>query len=308
MLTFDALLDAAADLPPLAVAIPEATTPTVLEGVQQSVAAGVMEPLLIGERPLITAAWKQLDDAPLPEIATPREDETAAQCAVRLAAEGSVQAVGKGALHTDELMRAVMRGLGRGRRLSHVFLVSLPSYHKLLFVTDAAVNIAPDLEAKAEILVNAVGLAAHLGLQTPKVAVLSSVATVRPRIPSSLDAACLSKMAERGQIEDAIVDGPLAFDNAISREAAERKGIDSPVSGDADILLVPDLDAGNILVKDLVYLADATVAGIVVGARVPVLLTSRADPPRARLISAALASILAQHAALPCGSRVGIGG
>lgn len=178
--------------------------------------------------------------------------------------------------------------------MSHVFLVELPSYPKLLFITDAAVNIAPDLAVKAEIVRNAVALARRLGIGRPKVAALSAVETVKPRIASSIDAVCLSKMAQRGQIEGALVDGPLAFDNAISREAAQTKGIDTEVAGDVDILLVPDLDAGNILVKDLAHLAGATLAGIVVGARVPVILTSRSDPPRARLVSAAPASLVAR--------------
>jgi phosphotransacetylase len=183
-------------------------------------------------------------------------------------------------------------GLRTDRLLSHVFVLEVPTYHKLLLISDAAININPDITQKASITQNAVDLAKRLGVERPKVAALSSVETINPNIPSTVHAACLSKMAERGQIKGAIVDGPLAFDNAISAEAAEDKGIDSPVSGDIDVLVVPDLDAGNILFKNLEYLASAKVAGVVMGASAPVVLTSRSDPPKARVFSLALAGLL----------------
>jgi phosphotransacetylase len=195
------------------------------------------------------------------------------------------------------MLHAVLQqqtGLRTDRRLSHVFVLEVPTYHKLLHITDAAINIHPDITEKASITQNAVDLARKLQVERPKVAALSSVETINPTIPSTVHAACLSKMAERGQIKNAIVDGPLAFDNAISAEAADEKGINSPVSGDVDIMVVPDLDAGNILFKNLEYLASAKVAGIVMGASAPVVLTSRSDPPRARVYSLALASLLCQ--------------
>ncbi|OYV49617.1 MAG: hypothetical protein B7X10_01785 [Burkholderiales bacterium 21-58-4] len=211
---------------------------------------------------------------------------------VRQVLEGKASALMKGWIHTDVLMHPVLRDLRAGRRVSHVFVVELATYHKLLFVTDAAINITPDLAAKASIVQNAVDLARLFGIEKPKVAALSAVEEVKPAIFSTIDAACLSKMAERGQIRHAVVDGPLAFDNAISREAALTKNIESEVSGDVDILLSPDLDSGNILAKDLEYLAGATMGGIVIGARVPIMLPSRSDPPAARLVSAAIASLV----------------
>ena len=198
----------------------------------------------------------------------------------------------KGSLHTEELMHAVMErdtGLRTTRRISHVFILDVPTYHKPLFVTDAAVNIAPGIEEKVDILRNAIELAHALGIALPKVAVLSAVETVTPRIPSTLDAAALCKMADRGQITGAVIDGPLAMDNAISPAAARTKGIASPVAGDADILLCPDLEAGNILYKELTFLLRADAAGIVLGARAPVILTSRADSVRAKMASCAVA-------------------
>jgi phosphotransacetylase len=227
-------------------------------------------------------------------VETRTEEETCAT-GVQLVLDDEVKGVVKGQVHTSTFMRPVLGRLRTERRVSHVFLIELPTYHKLLAVTDAAVNIGPDLTTKAAIANNAIGLARTLGVDVPKVAALSSIETVNPAIPSTLDAACLSKMAERGQIKGALVDGPLAFDGAISAESARIKGIDSSVAGDVDIVLVPDIDAGNILVKDLEYLANATLAGIVLGAAAPVVLTSRADPPRSRLLSCALAAYVAHH-------------
>jgi phosphotransacetylase len=204
----------------------------------------------------------------------------------------------KGALHTDELMAAVVDaagGLRTERRMSHVFALDVPTYPKPLLITDAAINIEPDLEAKRDIVQNAVDLAHALGIAAPKVAVLSAVETVYPKIRSTVDAAALCKMADRGQITGCIIDGPLAFDNAVSREAAEAKAIVSPVAGDADILVVPDLEAGNMLAKQLIYLSGAEAAGIVLGARVPIVLTSRSDSVLSRLASCALAVLLERH-------------
>jgi phosphotransacetylase len=202
----------------------------------------------------------------------------------------------KGSLHTDELLRAVLpsaAGLRTARRVSHVFVMDVPTYPRLLLITDAAVNIAPGLEAKADIVQNAIDLAHVLGVACPKVAVLSAVETVNPAIPSTLEAAALCKMVDRGQITGGIVDGPLAFDNAVSMRAAKTKGIVSPVAGQADVLIAPDLEAGNMLAKQLAYLAGAESAGIVLGARVPIVLTSRADTVRSRLASTAVLSLLA---------------
>jgi phosphotransacetylase len=222
-------------------------------------------------------------------------NRAAAQAAVDLVRAGRADVLMKGYLHTDEMLHAVLRqetGLRTDRLLSHVFILEVPTYHKLLLITDAAINIRPDIAQKAAITQNAVDLARKLGVEQPKVAGLSSVETINPNIPSTVHAACLSKMAERGQIKGALVDGPLAFDNAISAEAARDKGINSPVAGDIDVVVVPDLDAGNILSKNLEYLASAKMAGIVVGASAPVVLTSRSDPPRARVYSLALSSLL----------------
>jgi phosphotransacetylase len=214
-----------------------------------------------------------------------------------MARAGEVEAVMKGSLHTDELMHAALvpgAGLSTARRMSHVFVLDVPTYPRPLFLTDAALNIAPDLEAKRDIVQNALDLLHVVGIESPKVAILSAVETVSPKMQSTLDAAALCKMADRGQITGGLVDGPLAFDNAVSPEAVRAKGIISAVAGQADILVVPDLEAGNMLVKQLEYLADAQTAGIVLGARVPIVLTSRADSPLARMVSCALALLLAR--------------
>jgi len=227
---------------------------------------------------------------------------TAAIRAVEMARKGEVQMLMKGSLHTDELMGVVVSregGLRTGRRISHVFALDVPSYHKPLFVTDAAVNIQPDLETKISILQNAIDMLNTLEVASPKVAILSAVESVNPAIPSTLDAAALCKMVDRGQITGAIVDGPLAFDNAISSDAAKIKKIKSPVAGDPDLLMVPNLEAGNILFKELQYLAGALAAGVVVGAKVPVVLTSRADGELARMASCALGVLLAKPAPDP---------
>jgi phosphotransacetylase/acyl dehydratase len=227
------------------------------------------------------------------------ESRPAAIRAVEMARKGEVQMLMKGALHTDELMSAVVSregGMRTGRRISHVFALDVPSYHKPLFVTDAAINIQPDLETKMDILQNAIDMMHKLEVVNPKVAILSAVESVNAAIPSTLDAAALCKMVDRGQITGAIVDGPLAFDNAISSDAARIKKIKSPVAGDVDLLLVPNLEAGNILFKELQYLAGALAAGVVVGAKVPIVLTSRADGELARMASCALGVLLAKPA------------
>jgi len=259
---------------------------------------GLIVPLLVAPearlRALAAELGLSLDGV---EIVDVPHSHAAARRAAELAVHGQVQALMKGSLHTDELLGAVLAepGLRTARRLSHVFRFEVPAYPKPLLVTDAAVNIRPSLEEKADIVRNAVDLARALGVARPKVALLSAVETVTPRLASTLDAAALCKMAERGQILHALLDGPLAFDNAISREAALLKGIDSPVAGDADVLVLPDLEAGNILAKQLEHLAGAASCGVVLGARVPIALTSRSDPVLSRVASAALARVMAQR-------------
>jgi phosphotransacetylase len=220
-----------------------------------------------------------------------------AEAAVALVRSGEAGLLMKGSLHTDELLGAVVdreSGLRTERRLSHVFIMDVPTYHKLLMVTDAAINIFPTLDDKRDICQNAIDLAQSLGIATPKVAILSAVETVSAKIPSTIDAAALCKMADRDQITGGLLDGPLAMDNAISAEAARVKGIRSQVAGDPDILLAPDMEAGNLLAKQLTFMANAEAAGVVLGARVPIVLTSRADSVRARLASCAVAALMAQ--------------
>lgn len=290
------LIELAQQKPPTRVAVAAAAHKLVLQSVQRAVNLGLIIPLLVGrEEDIRTEAaaigWELHDGQIVPTMT----NKASAMVAVDLVRKGAADIVMKGYLHTDEMLRAILHhetGLRTDRLLSHVFVLEVPTYHKLLLITDAAININPDIPQKAAITQNAVDLARKLGVEYPKVAALSSVETINPNIPSTVHAACLSKMAERGQIRGAIVDGPLAFDNAISATAARDKGIKSPVAGDVDIVVVPDLDAGNILSKNLEYLASARMAGIVMGAAAPVVLTSRSDPPRARVYSLALASLL----------------
>jgi phosphate acetyltransferase len=270
---------------------------TSLAGAVEAAVAGIIKPILIGPEPRIRAlaATLHLDLDALPLVHQPHSHAAAAK-AVELVRAGEGDALMKGSLHTDELLAEVVQketGIRTERRLSHVFIMDVPTYPKPLFITDAAVNIRPTLEDKADIVRNAVDLAHALGIALPKVAILSAVETVTSKIPSTIDAAALCKMADRGQITGALLEGPLAFDNAISREAAETKDIKSPVAGDADILLVPDLEAGNMLAKELTFLANADAAGIVLGARVPIVLTSRADNVRTRMASCAVAALYA---------------
>jgi phosphotransacetylase len=290
------VVELAQQRPPTRVAVAAAAHKLVLESVRRAVTLGLIVPLLVGREEDIrqeaaAIGWELTDE----HIVPTETNRASATAAVQLARAGEAQVVMKGYLHTDEMLHAVLerdRGLRTDRLLSHVFVLEVPTYHKLLLISDAAINIRPEISEKAAITQNAVDLARKLGVERPKVAALSSVETINPNIPSTIHAACLSKMSERGQIKGAIVDGPLAFDNAISAEAARDKGIVSPVSGDVDVVVAPDLDAGNILFKNLEYLASAKVAGVVMGASAPVVLTSRSDPPRARVFSLALAGLL----------------
>jgi phosphate acetyltransferase len=253
--------------------------------------------VLVGPEEKIRAVARSegVDLGPYRVVPVPHS-HAAAEEAVELARSGEVEALMKGSLHTDELLGAVVppaAGMRTSRRISHVFVMDVPSYPRMLLVTDAAINIAPGLEEKADIVRNAIDLAYVLGIEQPKVAILAAVETVTSKMPSTLEAAALCKMADRGQIAGGLLDGPLAFDNAISAEAARTKKIVSPVAGQADILLVPDLEAGNILAKQLTYMAGAEGAGIVLGARVPIVLTSRADSVRTRLASTAVMALVA---------------
>ncbi len=293
MQRLDALIERATQFPPLTIAVVDAGERHVMEGVAEALERRLITPVFVGVRQRIeetaAAAGVPLDEHRFVEAIS---EEDAARQGTELAAAGEVTGLMKGWLHTDVLMHPVLGRLRTARRLSHVFIVDLESYHKLLFITDAAINIAPDLMQKAAIVQNAVDLARVLGVETPKVAALSAVEVVKPEIASTVDAACLSKMAQRRQIRHALVDGPLAFDNAISKEAAKTKEIVSDVAGDADILLAPELNSGNILAKDLEYLAGGVMAGVVIGAKVPIILPSRSDPPAAHLASVAIASIM----------------
>jgi phosphate acetyltransferase len=272
---------------------------SALAGAIEAGALGLITPILVGPASKIEEIAKAAGiDISRTEIIDAPHSHAAAARAVELVREGRAELLMKGSLHTDELLGAVVArdtGLRTGRRLSHVFIMDVPTYHKVLIVTDAAINIAPNLEDKVDICQNAIDLAIALGLKKPKIAILAAVEMVNSKMPATLDAAALCKMAERGQIIGGILDGPLAFDNAISREAADIKGINSPVSGDPDILLVPDLESGNILAKQLSFLANADSIGMVLGARVPIILTSRADTVRSRIGSCAVA-MMSAHA------------
>ena len=286
-------------LEPVPTAVAHPCEQTALAGAIEAGELGLIVPILVGPVAKIqeVAATHGIDLRNTRIVDTPHSHGSAAK-AVELIRQGQAEILMKGSLHSDELLGAVVAkdtGLRTGRRISHVFIMDVPTYHKVLIVTDAAINIAPTLEDKAHIVQNAIDLVVSLGVAKPKVAILAAVETVNPKMPSTIDAAALCKMADRGQITGGVLDGPLAFDNAISTEAARIKGITSEVAGDPDILLAPDLEAGNILAKQLSYLANADSAGLVLGARVPVILTSRADSVRARIASCAVAT-LAAHA------------
>ncbi len=292
------LIDLTAGLAPIRTAIVHPVDSNALLGAIEAAQANLIIPILIGPAERIrTVASAQNVDLLLYTLIATEHSHAAAERAVAMARAGEVDAVMKGSLHTDELMQAVVApgiGLQTSRRMSHVFVMDVPAYPRPLFITDAALNISPDLEVKRDIVQNAIDLAHVLGIKTPRVAILSAVETVNPKLQSTVEAAALCKMADRDQITGGMVDGPLAFDNAVSLEAARMKGILSPVAGQADILVVPDLESGNMLAKQLEYLADAQSAGIVLGARVPIVLTSRADNPLAHTTSCALALLLAQ--------------
>ena len=293
--TFEDMLKAVQGLPAMPLAVINADEQHVLEGACEAAEAGYVDPILIGDENGIRNILKTITCTKQFRIIHAPVEDAMAEKGVELFEKGEVKALMKGHIHTDEFLHPILAHHLQGKkRISHVFLADLKTYPKLLYITDAAINISPDLYTKMHIVQNAVDISRLLGVEEPKVAALSAVEVVNPAIPSTVDAACLAKMADRGQIQGAIVDGPLAFDNAISAESAKVKGIKSPVSGDVDILVVPDLVSGNILGKDLEYLAGAQMAGFVVGAKMPIILTSRSDPPRARLISCAVAA-LASH-------------
>ena len=294
---YEALLERCRSLAPVPTAVAHPCEASALAGPVEAAQKKLIVPILVGPANKIAEIAKSANiDLRGLEIIDAPHSHAAAEQAVALVREGRAEVLMKGSLHTDELLSAVVsreKGLRTGRRISHAFLMDVPTYHKALIVTDAAINIAPTLEDKVDICQNAIDLAIALGVKTPKVAILAAVETVNSKMPATIDAAALCKMAERGQIKGGMLDGPLAFDNAISKEAAKTKGIDSEVAGDPDILLVPDLEAGNILAKQLSFLANADSAGLVLGTRVPVILTSRADSVRSRIASCAVANLVA---------------
>jgi phosphotransacetylase len=294
---YEQLLERCAFLEPVPTAVVYPCEQIALAGAIEAGEKGLIIPILVGPtdkiQQIARSSALSLDRAQIVE--TPDSDSSAAK-AVELVREGRADLLMKGSLHTDELLGAVVAkatGLRTGRRVSHAFLMDIPAYHKILVITDAAINIAPALEDKADICQNAIDLAIALGRENPKVAILAAVETVTSKMPATIDAAALCKMADRGQITGGILDGPLAFDNAINKQAAEIKKIRSAVAGDPDIVLAPDLEAGNMLAKQLIYLANAGGAGLVLGARVPIILTSRSDSVRSRIASCAVAMLVA---------------
>jgi len=296
---YEQLLARCRSLDPIVTAVAHPCEATALTGAIDAAAKGLIAPILVGPTTKIQEVSRAAGiDLSAARIVDAPHSHASAAAAVALVRKGEAELLMKGSLHTDELLGAVVAretGLRTGRRLSHAFIMDVPTYHKVLVVTDAAINIAPSLEEKADICQNAIDLAVSLGVTRPKVAILAAVETVNSKMPATIDAAALCKMAERGQITAGVLDGPLAFDNAISKDAAKTKGITSEVAGDPDILLAPDLEAGNILAKQLTFLANADSAGLVLGARVPIILTSRADSVRSRIASCAVA-VLAAHA------------
>jgi phosphate acetyltransferase len=294
---FEQLLEACKSRAAVRTAVVYPCDEVSLLGAVEAAHAGLLQPVLIGParalRDLATLHELNIDAFELIDVPTPA---AAAERAVALARSGDVTALMKGSLHTDELLHAAMHrehGLRTSRRVSHAYVMDVPDYPRPLIITDAAINILPTLDEKRDIVQNAIDLAHVLNIETPRVAILSAVETVNSKLSSTLDAAALCKMADRGQIKGAVLDGPLAFDNAINEAAARTKHIVSPVAGQADVLVVPNLEAGNMLAKQLTFLANADAAGIVLGARVPIILTSRADDERTRIASAAIAVLLA---------------
>ncbi|MBO9123901.1 MULTISPECIES: phosphate acetyltransferase [unclassified Rhizobium] len=295
---YERLIAKAKQVPAMTTVVAHPCDETSLRGAIEAAEVGLIHPVLVGpaERIRGVARSHGLDISPFELVDAPHSDAAAAR-AVEIIREGGGNLLMKGSLHTDELLRAVTSsatGLRTARRISHVFVMDVPGHSETLFITDAAINIAPDLDAKRDIIQNAIDLFTQIGLGTPRVAILSAVETVTSKIPSTIEAAALCKMAERGQITGGILDGPLAFDNAIDPEAARIKGIRSPVAGHAQILVVPNLEAGNMLAKNLTFMARADAAGLVLGARVPIVLTSRADSVRTRLASCAVGVLLAE--------------
>lgn len=294
---YETLIGRTKDIPPIPTVVVHPCDQTSLEGAIEAAREEIIAPVLVGPRARIEAVAKQHDlDISSFEIVDAPHSHASAETGVAMLREARGEILMKGSLHTDEIMSAVISsksGLRTERRISHVFAMDTASYPKPLFITDAAINIFPDLEVKRDIVQNAIDLTRALGIEQPLVAILSAVETVTPKIPSTIDAAALCKMAERGQITGGLLDGPLALDNAISPEAARIKDIQSPVAGQADILVVPDLEAGNMLAKNLSFLTGAAAAGIVLGARVPIVLTSRADSVQTRMASCAVAALYA---------------
>jgi len=304
-----ALLARCRGLAPVPTAVVHPCDVVALMAAVEAAAIGLITPILVGPEAKIRATAQAASvDISAFRLEPTAHSHAAAARGVALVRAGESQLLMKGSLHTEELMHEVMAadtGLRTARRISHVYIMDVPKYPRPLFVTDAAINIAPSLEDKRDIVQNAVDLAHVFGMSRPRVAILSAMETVNSKLPSTLDAAALCKMADRGQITGAVLDGPLAFDNAVSPEAAAEKGIVSPVAGQADILVVPDLVAGNILAKQLTFLAGADAAGVVVGARVPIILTSRADAESARIASCAVAVLMA-HAAQRTGLETAV--
>ena len=296
---YEQVLERCRRLAPVPTAVAHPCEESALAGAVEAAAKGLITPILVGPTDRIhEVARRSGIDLGNTRIVDAPHSHAAAATAVGLVRQGEAELLMKGSLHTDELLGAVVAretGLRTGRRISHVFIMDIPSYHKVVIVTDAAITIAPTLEDKVDICQNAIDLAVSLDVIPPKVAILAAVETVTSKMPATLDAAALCKMSERGQIIGGVLEGPLAFDNAISSDAAKTKGIRSEVAGDPDILIAPDLEAGNILAKQLTFLANADSAGVVLGARVPIILTSRADSVRSRIASCAVA-VLAAHA------------
>lgn len=296
---FDDILQQATALGPLPMAVAHPCSREALLGAVEAADHGIATPILIGPRSKLLKLAEELDvDISRFELIDTPHSHASAEQAVKLVRDGYADILMKGSLHTDEFMTEVLArdtGIRTDRRISHVFIMKVESYPRYLFITDAAISIEPDLMTKRDICQNAIDLTHALGIARPKVAILAAVETINPAMRATLDAAALCKMADRGQITGAVLDGPLAFDNAISHEAADTKGIVSPVAGDPDILLVPELESGNMLAKQLTYLAAAASAGIVMGARVPIVLTSRAEDATGRLASAAVANVLAHR-------------
>jgi len=306
---YERLLERCRMLLPTPTAVAHPCDETSLRGAIEAADLGLLTPILVGPRAKIQAVARQsgIDISRYELVDTPHS-QAAADAAVRLVREGKAEMLMKGSLHTDELMGAVVArdtGLRTARRISHCFVMDVPTLEQAIIITDAAVNIFPTLEDKVHITQNAIDLAHALGKPQPKVAILSAMETVNPKVQSTIDAAALCKMADRGQITGAILDGPLALDNAINLNAAKIKKIESPVAGRADILIVPDLEAGNMLAKSLSFLADADAAGIVLGARVPIILTSRADSVMTRLASCAVAALVANARRASASQTVG---